>query len=360
MKARRTILLLVTVNIICGCGNLSCGGGGSSKDEPTWRTVAADIAGQTFLDAEKGVLFYAFDSLAYPGESVDLIAKLRSAKNFRELDGAEVGFYNGSTLLGKVRTNGDGVAKLAWKPPKAGDYHLTAKIVCPPKDDDYDKCTGVASPLLVAARTKNTKFVVIDLDHTVVDSSFLRVLTYGAKPMAESVRVTKRIAKNYSIIYLTHRPDLLGRKSKNWLRKNDYPPGPLLVNKLSQILGDSGKFKTARLKDVQKTFPNVSIGIGDKMSDAQAYVDNGLKAYLIPHYKDKPKDLRKTAKEIRKLNSRGRLNVVDGWKQIEEGIFWGKTYPPDPFAKKLQARADRLQAEKKAKKKKDKDDDDDD
>jgi len=148
------------------------------------------------------------------------------------------------------------------------------------------------------------------------------------------------------VIYLTQRPDLLTRKSKAWLRANGYPVGPLLTGELKHAL-DSGAFKTARLKDLRAVYPNVAIGIGDKISDAQAYVDNGLTAYLIPHYKAKPKDLRKLAREIRGLRGRGRLHVVEDWRQIERGIFDGASWPPETFARMLERQADRLEREKK-------------
>ena len=90
-----------------------------------------------------------------------------------------------------------------------------------------------------------------------------------------------------------------------------YPPGPLLVSNLDEAFGDSGEFKTGRLGALTRAFPGVRSGIGDKASDAQAYVDNSLTAYFIPHYKSKPKDMRKTADKIRRLGDRGRLNVVE-------------------------------------------------
>ncbi|MDP7637680.1 MAG: hypothetical protein QF577_09055, partial [Phycisphaerae bacterium] len=76
-------------------------------------------------------------------------------------------------------------------------------------------------------------------------------------------------------------------------------------------------------------------GIGDKFSDTEAYVANGLKAYLIPHCKDKPKDLRKMASRIRRLPGSARLHVVDNWYDIEAGIFDGKTFPPATYARAL-------------------------
>ncbi len=330
-----------TVNV-----NLGGGGDGGSGGGGSWRDLAGQYAGGTFLDAEQGVLFYAYDTLAYPGRAIGLTASLRSAKNLRDLAGAEVGFFRDGRMVGRARTNADGMATIAWTPPREGNYEFTARILAPPRDDDYAQCPGVEAMLLVAAHERAQRFVVIDLDHTLVDAGFLKVLAGGARPMADSVRVATRLSGRYGVIYLTQRPDLLTRKSKHWLRANGYPVGPLLTGELKHAL-DSGAFKTARLKDLRAVYPNVAIGIGDKISDAQAYVDNGLTAYLIPHYKPKPKDLRKLAREIRDLRGRGRLHVVEDWRQIERGLFDGASWPPETFARMLERQADRLEREKK-------------
>ncbi|MDY6913779.1 MAG: hypothetical protein SVT52_04920 [Planctomycetota bacterium] len=325
-----------------------------------WKDILAGTAGHIFLATEHGVLFYAFDTLAYPKAPVDLAARVQSGRNLKGMEGVEVAFYRGRLLLGLAMTDQSGLAVAEWTPPAAGNYELTVKIVAVPDEVDDVILKVTPAPLLVAARDKNTSFAIIDLDHTVVESSFFRVLVGGAKPMTDSARVAKLIARRYGLIYLTHRPDLLTRKSKLWLQDNGYPRGPLLVSELKQAFGDSGKFKTTKLKDIRKAFPGVRIGIGDKLSDAQAYVDNGMKAYLIPHYKQKPKDMRKMAGEIRRLRGRGRLQVVENWQQIEAGVSRGRKFPPATFARKLDVKAKRLEAKEKARKNKKDDDDDDD
>jgi len=317
-------------------GQLPASGGGS------WRDIATGAAGSIFLSAEKGVVFYAFDTLAYPGQPVDLVVSLQGTRDMKGLPGVTVGFFHGDDLLGAAETNEKGLAGIPWTPPKAGNYAFVARIVDVPEGVDAAIKEVSPAPLLVAAHDPKARLVILDLDHTVVDSSFFRVLLGGAKPMADSVKVTQRLANRYGIVYLTHRPDLLTRKSKGWLSENGYPAGPLLVSELKEAFGDSGKFKTAKLRDLRKAYPNVQIGIGDKLSDAQAYADNGLTAYLIPNCKDKPKDLRKTAQQLRGLKGNGRLNVVDGWQGIEAGIFNGRKYPPETFARELDARAAKL------------------
>ena len=321
-----------------------------------WQDLVTDVAGGVFLGAEKGIVFYAYDVLTYPNESVELVARVQMAKFLEDVPGVKVGFYKGSDLLGSARTDRYGRATLTWTPPKEGDYSLTAKIDAVP-NKDYKDMLGVSpAPLLVAARSQKTPFVVIDLDHTVVGSSFFRVLVGGAKPMTRSVRVTRAIAKEYSIIYLTQRPTLLGRKSKRWLKDNGYPKGVLLLSELGKALADSGGFKTTQLTTIKKSFPGIQIGIGDKPSDAQAYVDNGMVAYLLPHYKEKYKSMREKAQQIRELDDQGRLHVVRSWSEIEAGVFKSKQFPPDDFVRYLEQRAQTLERREREK---EEDDDDD-
>ena len=373
MRAQRLISILTCVLLLASCGKSNdelqadkqAQNDKRSYQTPQrrkdgWQDMVSDVAGGVFLGAEKGVVFYAYDALSYPNEPVELAAKVQLAKMLEDVPGVSVGFYEGSKLIGRARTDKQGRAAISWKPSKAGNYSLQAKIDDVPNKDYKDLLEISPAPLLVAVRQKKTAFVVIDLDHTVVGSSFFRVLIGGAKPMPDSLRVTKAIAKKYGIIYLTQRPELLSRKSKQWLRKQGYPKGPLLLSELKEALAGSGKFKSSELALIKKRFPGIQIGIGDKPSDAQAYVDNGMKAYLLPHYKEKAKDMRKMAKSIRELQGRGRLQVVKNWEQIEVGIFKGKKFPAEDFVKYLQEWAEHLEYEEKLREEKEEEEDDDD
>lgn len=307
---------------------------------------AAKDPGGGWADAENGAVFHALDTLAYPRQPVDLVAQLRSAAGLTPIAGATVAFTRGDWVAGRITTDANGVAAMRWTPPEAGNYSFEASIVAVPNENFRDML-GVKASLLVAARDKALQ-VVVDLDHTVVDSSFFDVMVGGGKCMADSVEVLGRVSKRYGIIYLTHRPDLLTHKSKSWLADNGYPSGPLFLSEMKD-LPDSGKFKSARLAVLRRDSPGVAIGIGDKLSDAQGYLDNGMSAYLIPDYKQNPKDMRALAAEIRALRGQGRLQVVDNWRQIEQGIFSGKQFPPEDFARELEAGAARIEAQRPSK-----------
>ena len=343
---RPTLRRALTVAAIVLWVNFCAPGCAMAAKPKGWKGTVLEVLSKVTLAAEHGALFYAFDTLACPGQTVELTARLLSVEEREPLDGAQIEFLQDGRSIGKATTDEDGYAKVSWKVPKAGDYRFTAKIVKVPRAKYNPMLQCPPASLLVAARKRKTRFIVIDLDHTVVASSFLRVLFGGAKPMPYAAETIKELARKYSIIYLTHRPDLLMRKSKTWLEDHDFPRAPLLVSKLSQAIGDSGEFKTTRIKALRKRFPFIAIGIGDKLSDAQAYVTNGLRAYLIPYYdRDDPKELEKMAKQILRLDDR--VQVVDGWKDVRAGILRGKRFPPQAYARRLRQRAKQLRQQRR-------------
>ena len=322
------------------------------------RGVATSLGGH-IVGAERGFVYYAFDSLAYPGKSVPLTVRLQEVsgrKVLKDVEGAVIEFRHDGKALGTARTDEDGYAAIEWTPKKKGTYRFEAVVTSAPRGASEEATELTPAPFVVTAAEKKAHVAIIDLDHTVYDAPFWRFLLTGAgRPMKNSVRVTQRIDKDYTLTYLTHRPDLLTAKSKSWLTDHEYPLAPLLVAELEDAM-DSGAFKTGKIKALKKWYPKAALGIGDKISDAQAYIDNGLTAYLIPHYDpEDPDEMRQVAGQIDAMRGRGRLQVVTRWEQIEAGIFEGKKFPPGPFVKWLRNQADRV-----ARRQREDDDDEDD
>jgi len=353
-RRMRPAAALAAASVLLGCG-AGCGGGSAGAGN-AWRDTAIDVAASITLGAEHGVVFYAFDVLAHPDEEVELTASVLSLRRLDQVGGVTVGYFLADEKLGQAATDGEGRATLKWKPPGRGDYEITVKILAVPDDDLEDMLEASPTPLWVSVRPKDARFVVIDLDHTVVASGFARVLIGGARPMSRAAEVVSEIAKEYSLIYLTHRPDLLAGKSKRWLADNGFPKAPLLVSTLRQAAGGSGEYKTARLKQLRECFGRLEIGIGDKVSDVHAYTANGMRAFLIPHYdRDDEEDLRELAERLGEIS--GDVDVVDGWDQIRAGIFTDARYSPGAYADGLRARARRLREERAARQQKEDEDD---
>lgn len=360
------LLALVAASVLCAPGcfkfnlNIPTGGGDSGSPAPSdtaggWMGTAMDMGAQMALAAEHGTIFYAEDIITPPKKPVELTARVLSVAKKAAAKNVTVEFSRGDKRLGLAQTGEDGNARLTWMPGDEGDYPLTAKIAAVPQGAGLEEMLKVTpASLLVSVRDKDTRVIVIDLDHTVVDAGFFRVLVSNPKPMAGSAKLIEDLAKKgYGIVYLTHRPNLMTVKSKKWLGRHGFLHAPLLTSTFRQSVGDGGEFKAARIEALRKSFPKTNIGIGDKFSDAEAYIANGLTAYLIPDYDrdtDDEEDLRKLAKRIRKIDKR--IQVVDGWEDVRAGILQGKKFPPADYAARLEARAQEIKAEEK------KDDDD--
>lgn len=311
--------------------------------------IAHQITGGIFLGADKGVRFIAYDVIALPGRSVELRADLTTAKSFRDIENAQIGFFFNNQLLDTAVTDDGGRAVVTWLPPGLGDYSIVAQILAPPTDTKkVDMIQVEPFTMLVMVRDANTPFVVIDLDYTLVGSSFTDVLAGRGEPMADSVEVTHRLAQDYSIIYLTHRPEVMALTSRQWLAKQGYPTGVLLSSTMTQMVLGSGRYKTDRLATLAQLFPNLKIGIGDKVSDAKAYLKNRMMACFIPHITaDEADELKDAAKEIRSFGRYSNIHVVSSWRQVEAAIYDNQSFPPVEYAKMLEKRAKELEAAEK-------------
>jgi phosphatidate phosphatase PAH1 len=180
------------------------------------------------------------------------------------------------------------------------------------------------SKLIVSVQDKNTPIIIVDLDKTLVEDGFLKVVLDSAKPLPYSAVAMNKIAKKYSIVYLTHRFSGMTTVSKQWLSENGFPVGPLLTNKSGEL--SSGDYKYGRLAHLKQKFKNIEIGVGDKESDIESCRSNGIKVYWILKYEDESRSLRKLSKKAAKFADDENVQVVVNWREIEEGILYGKDF----------------------------------
>jgi hypothetical protein len=102
-----------------------------------------------------------------------------------------------------------------------------------------------------------------------------------------------------------------------------------VTSTLQGLLTGSGEFKTAALARLLERFPNVRLAIGDKFSDVNAYVRNGIPAVLIPDIQwdeDEQEYWREQAEQMRQVDAQ--VEVCKNWFEIEEAIFDARDYPP--------------------------------
>jgi hypothetical protein len=300
----------------------------------------ADQAGRRVFPALR-----ASDTLVEAGQETTLEAGIGSGIKQEGLQDKRIQFTLGEALLGEVRTDAAGKAALKWKvPEKPADHRIRARLH---PDDPMAEPVGEVE-IFVAARAKDTPIVITDLDRTVVASGFFSVLAGIAKPMPGAAVVLGRLAKDHTVVYLTHRPDFLAPSSKRWLTENGFPAGPVLTSTMGTLISGSGPYKAGRLAAMKKTFPNVLVGIGDKMSDAKVYADNGVRPILIvqPDWsEDEPKKFEELAAEIAALPDS--VQVVTNWQQIDAACFQAATFPRQDMVKRLRDTANEMRKKRK-------------
>jgi len=315
MRRLISIPLLVAAMGACGCGTQ-----------------------QILLETQGPGLLTAFDALVVPGRPVALRARFQVGDMLKPAEGYVVLFRRDGVLFKAGETNREGIAQVHFTPNEPGDYVFTAEV-CP---------VGLAGDppepqrIFVACRKRDEPIAIIDLDRTLVATGFQTVLVGDPQPMAGSQEVLRRLSETYTIVYLTHRPDYFGPKSRSWLDRKGYPRGPVLLSSIGEFFAGSGRFKRRKLAELAASFDNIRIGIGDKVSDAIAYHDAGLEAFLIvqiPPTED-PDVLDRLADSLRPLPSD--VQVVTGWDQIDRVIDGSAVYPRRDMQAFLRRDAERL------------------
>jgi hypothetical protein len=226
-----------------------------------------------------------YDVLALPGEAAVLRAKAekRSRVRFRpDIKGETLEFHAGGKLLGSATTDGDGVAALPHRFAKPGRYIVTVRFGAKSKYAAEDA-------LLVAVCDAKTRLIVCDIDHTIADVSaakFIFKKNENVPALPGSPEALARLAKHAQIVYITARDDAFLRKTRDWLALRKFPRAPVFFWDFGGKKLSHAKYKTGEIAAIKKRFPNTVAGVGDKVSDARAYLANGLRAVIIGSERD--------------------------------------------------------------------------
>jgi hypothetical protein len=282
-------------------------------------------------------LLRGYDEIATPGERLMLRARLEKGSFLLDQKGKEVCFWLDGQLLGAARTDGDGLAAIPFTPQAAGDRHVTVTF-----SRSGPGRPEVSDTLLVACRNPETPIAVVDIDLTLTGADFRAVLTRDPPPLPDAVRVMNRLQQDYTILYLTGRLEHLERRSKTWLAGHGFPRGPMFLSTFGQLFRGNREYKGRELSAIRRRFRGPGIGIGDKISDAVVYADNGLRAVLLVSLKDPndPEDLRELADHLDRLPAG--VQVVWNWDELEQAVFEGVAFPARQAQERLRYLADSL------------------
>ncbi len=313
---RHTVLLLGLALGLAGCG-----------------------AQDWWLGARGGVLFQGLDDVTTPGAPAELAASLRGGTLVQGLSDYTVLFYRDNQRIGAAKTDAEGIARIEQTFAEPGLYAVTATL----DPAELGSADVPTSTLTVAVFAPDASLAVVDLDETVVGEGFDQVLLADPTPMPYSRPVLRELARRHQILYLTHRPDILVRRSRLWLQTKGFPPGPLIGSTRAGLLEGSGAFKSAVIERLQEHFA-VEIGIGDKISDAQAYHEHGLQTFLVIQPGPLPPwELRELAERLEALPPE--VQVVTDWREILAALDTGARFDRPDVQQRLGRLADAREAQ---------------
>lgn len=139
---------------------------------------------------------------------------------------------------------------------------------------------------LIEVVDANAHFVVSDVDGTLTESenAELLVLLNGPSPAVQPgapEALSALAARGYKILYLTARPGWLTTRTHEWVDEVGLPPG--LVHTTFTFTGAlnaaAATFKREELAALTETIGRpIDFGIGNRESDATAYVEAGIVA----------------------------------------------------------------------------------
>ncbi len=289
-------------------------------------------AADWWFGAEQGVLFQGFDDIVQPGDQAELKVSLRGGGMLNGISDYTVFFYNeNGQRVGAAKTGADGVAEFTVKLEEPGLYHFTATL-------DPSEVGTVEVPnagLQVGVYTCDTRFLIVDLDGTIVAQAFDLVVLGDPSALPQSRQVLTELAGHYQVVYLTHRPECLGRRTRQWLSEHRMPPGPLIISRSREFLSGSETFKTKTIAQLTSKFPAKHAGVGDKPSDIQAYLSRGmLGVLLIDAGDDTPAGRAEILHELSLLPEGAQ--VVTNWMQAEAALSGQASYPPSALRKDLE------------------------
>lgn len=268
---------------------------------------------ESIFGGQRGYLLQGYDVLAQPGERVELLARLQKGLFLLDRPDNPIVFSLGRTEIARAKTDHEGYARITWAAPTSQGEHVVTVSAASPR------LAARAGPadLLVSVHTPQTRFVVTDLDHTVVAGGFAAMLRNNATPMPDSVRVLDRLVreKDFTIIYLTARPNVFSRSTRGWLDHHKFPRGPILLS--DGALTDPAQIKQHRLQRIRSSFPNLTAGIGDRATDAEAYAAAGIPLRVLIPSHDRP--AAKLAKELGPAATGVRFAV--DWIEVERILF---------------------------------------
>jgi LNS2 (Lipin/Ned1/Smp2) len=132
--------------------------------------------------------------------------------------------------------------------------------------------------------------IAVDIDETISLSEYINLIWgdgLSSKPLNDSAEVVRTLAKDYQILYYSIRPRFMMERTRKWLEKNGFPDGPVIYTDSFHAAFHQTRRKREMLAELRSRWPNVQIGIGDKLTDVISCNDNNMLSVIVNNARPK-------------------------------------------------------------------------
>lgn len=218
----------------------------------------------------------ALDAITRPGQPVTLRAKFESAGWLRLDMRDELVEFTVSGQVHQARTDRQGVARIQITANgQPGIYGFSARVPRKPRARLAQGRVFVLDP--------NRPLAIVDVDGTISKLPSWLIPFWGkrAKTYDHAPQVVHALARDHQVVYLTARDDIFDRKTRTFLNRRGFPDGPIVFDLKFRPGGDhAAAYKLRELTRLQAKGFTLALGLGDKATDARAYLGAGIPSYI--------------------------------------------------------------------------------
>lgn len=221
------------------------------------------------------------DVLVPLGNEAQITARLRQGRFLWRLGFGRrttVRFTIDGEQIGEAEIGHNAAAAVRYTPREEREYRIGADC------RSYPWGKPVTARATLFARRTRKPGIILDIDRTLFASSTFAAVfrkIRSVSPLADAVEVTRELKQRYDLIIVTGRKRYLRQKTKRWLQMKRFPLAPVFFAPAFRPVFSHERFKFELIRGLKSSWPNIGIGIGDRDSDARAYLANGLRAIII-------------------------------------------------------------------------------
>jgi len=220
------------------------------------------------------------DALCRSGDKTRLAGKLefKGVAVFNKgLDDRRLNFYLDDEWIGHDDTNGEGYASIKYPFTEPGTRRLRVSY-------PLNKSETIETSADVYIWDRGRPILIVDIDGTLCQTnnwSLMMGQEDPSPPLPGAAETLRELSEQFGVVYLTARPRDLIPKTRRWLHRHEFPPGPLLTWDVDKYPWDQANFKKKRIDKIQNDFNGARVGIGNTKTDRQAYHKRKMFSILL-------------------------------------------------------------------------------